>query len=312
MKKALVLGASGGMGYAIVKELVSRGDMEVVAFARTRSKLERLLGDQSRVTIVAGNVFNMEELKAAAQGTDLIFHAVGLPYSAWEEKLPVLIDNVLAVAKEAKAKLVVVDNIYAYGRSGGEKVREDFPKRPHTKKGKIRLQLENRIKTSGLPYLIAHFPDFYGPHAENTLLHQTFQRVILNRKTVFVGNPEIPREYLYTPDGAKALVELSLRDHAYGQNWNIPGAGVITGQEILQILRRLGYQKGMTTITKFMVRLAGLFNKEMREYVEMFYLNEEPLVLSGEKLKKELGEIPQTPYEIGIRRTLEAMKAFSQ
>ena len=89
--------------------------------------------------------------------------------------------------------------------------RKYCPKRPHTQKGKIRLQLENVIKASGVPFLIAHFPDFYGPHAENTLLHQTFQRVIQNRKTVFVGPPEIPREYIFTPDGAQALVELSLR-----------------------------------------------------------------------------------------------------
>ena len=35
MKKALVLGASGGMGYSIVKELSSRG-IKVMAFARTK------------------------------------------------------------------------------------------------------------------------------------------------------------------------------------------------------------------------------------------------------------------------------------
>ena len=34
MKKALVVGASGGMGYSIVKELSNRGI--VMAFARTR------------------------------------------------------------------------------------------------------------------------------------------------------------------------------------------------------------------------------------------------------------------------------------
>lgn len=308
MNKALVLGASGGMGYAIANELSHRGTFEVVAFARNRSKLENLLGSHSHVTLVAGDAFDTEDLAAAAKDVDIIYHALNVPYSEWEEKLPVLMGNVLTVAKETNAKLVVVDNIYAYGRSHGEKITEDVPKRPHTKKGKIRLQLENMIKASGVPFLIAHFPDFYGPHAENTLLHQTFQRVIQNRKTVFVGPPEIPREYIFTPNGAQALVELSLRENAYGQNWNIPGAGVISGQEILQILRRHGYSKGMTTITKWMVQLAGLWNPEMKEYVEMFYLNEQPIILSGDKLKKELGTIPQTPYEIGIPKTLAAMK----
>jgi short-subunit dehydrogenase len=41
MKKALVLGASGGMGYALVNELTERG-IETVAFARTKEKLQKL------------------------------------------------------------------------------------------------------------------------------------------------------------------------------------------------------------------------------------------------------------------------------
>jgi short-subunit dehydrogenase len=41
MKKAVVLGASGGMGYALVNELTERG-IETVAFARTKEKLQKL------------------------------------------------------------------------------------------------------------------------------------------------------------------------------------------------------------------------------------------------------------------------------
>ena len=192
------------------------------------------------------------------------------------------------------------------------KIDEHFPKQPHTKKGKIRFKQEQIIKQSGVPNLIAHIPDFYGPYAENSLLHETFQRVILNQKTIFVGNPKILREYIYTLDGAHALVELSLRDHTYGRNWNIYGVGVITGNEILHILRRRGYSKRMTTISKFMVQIGGFFNKMLKEYAEMYYLNESPVILSGEKLKMELGDIRQTSYEVGIMNTLDQMKPFRE
>ncbi|WP_029326605.1 SDR family NAD(P)-dependent oxidoreductase [Bacillus sp. m3-13] len=54
MKKAMVIGASGGMGYALVMELVSRG-VEVVAFARGKERLEELFGREENVTILAGD-----------------------------------------------------------------------------------------------------------------------------------------------------------------------------------------------------------------------------------------------------------------
>jgi len=46
----------------------------------------------------------------------------------------------------------------------------------------------------------------------------------------------------------------------------------------------------------------------LKEYAEMYYLNESPVILSGEKLKKELGDIRQTPYEIGILSTRDALE----
>ena len=78
--------------------------------------------------------------------------------------------------------------------------------------------------------MIAHFT-ISGPNAENTLLHYTLQNVVKDKKSMFVGKQRIAREFIFTPDGAKALVQLALREEAYGQNWNIPGCGVITGED---------------------------------------------------------------------------------
>lgn len=307
MKKVLVLGASGGMGYSIVKELSERG-IDVIAFARGKEKLKKLFGNEEKVTIISGDVFDSESLKEAATGVDTIFQAMNIPYSEWEQNLPVVMNNILETAKHVNAKLVLVDNIYAYGRNPGHLVSEDTQKKPHTKKGKIRLQLETMVKQSNVPFLIAHFPDFYGPNAENTILNYTFEAVIKNKRSLFVGNKKIAREYIFTPDGAKALVELALIDSAYGQNWNIPGSGVITGDEIEAILREhTGYSKKVGTVTKGMVKCLGLFDKNMREVVEMLYLTEDPVVLDGGKLEQTIQSIPRTHYQDGIKQTIDYM-----
>lgn len=57
MKKVLVLGACGGMGYALVCEFVSR-DIQVIAFSRGKEKLASLVQHKENVTIIAGDVLN--------------------------------------------------------------------------------------------------------------------------------------------------------------------------------------------------------------------------------------------------------------
>lgn len=308
MRKALVLGASGSMGYAITKELCNRG-IDVVAFARSKGKLEDLFQGEENIQTVAGDVFVKADILDAAKGVDVIFHAVNIPYSDWEEKQPKLLRNILEVTKENDIKLGIVDNIYAYGRQNQRLVKEDAEKKPHTKKGKIRLQLEMMAEQSGVQMFIAHFPDFYGPKAESTLVYHTLNGVLANKMSSFVGDQEIAREYIFTPDGAKAMVELSLHDEAYGQHWNIPGCGVITGEEMIQYIRELtGYTKRVMTVKRGMIKLIGLFDKQMKEYVEMLYLTEKPVVLNGEKYEMFIGQVPKTPYYEGLKETILSMQ----
>ncbi|WP_422674202.1 SDR family NAD(P)-dependent oxidoreductase [Caldifermentibacillus hisashii] len=308
MKRALVLGASGGMGYSIVNELTDRG-IEVIAFARTKKKLEKLFSAKQNVTIFTGDIFKLEDLMEAAANVDIIFQAANIPYPEWEEKLANFIGQVVQVTETKNIKLALVDNIYAYGKNPGIKVNEQTPKNPHTKKGNIRLQVANMVMQANNKSFIAHFPDFYGPNAENTLLHYTLQRALANKPSIYIGNQKIAREFIFTPDGAKALVELALNETSYGEEWNIPGHSVITGEEIIKIIRELtGYNKKVFTVTKSMIQMLGLFNPMMREVVELFYLNEDPVMLSGEKFERRIGPLPRTSYYDGLKQTIDYMR----
>lgn len=304
MKKVLVVGASGGMGYALVCELVSRG-IQVIAFSRGKEKLTSLFQHKENVTIFAGDALNKQDMLVAAQGVDAIFHAVSFPYQEWEQKHIKCLNSMIEIAKTQQTKIALVDNIYAYGRQSTHSLTEAANKEPHTKKGGIRLAMENALKESGVPFLIVHMPDLYGPNAENTILYETLKSVVQNKKANFVGNTKIEREFLYTFDGAKAMVELALRPDTYNQNWNIPAIHPITGDELMVIVRELtGYQKEVRTITKGMIRLISIFSPFMKEMVEMMYLTQEPVLLSGEKYRKEIGALPQTSYRDGLQETL--------
>lgn len=307
MKKALVLGASGGIGYALVQELISR-EVDVVAFARGEEKLKALFEQESNVTIYVGDALVEEEVSQAAKGVDVIFHAVSFPYPVWNVTHMSCIEIIIRVAKTEQTKIALVDNIYAYGAQHQTEVTEDVAKEPHTKKGKIRLAMENALKASDVPSLIVHMPDLYGPHAENTLLYETFKNVIQHKSANFIGNTRVAREYIYTFDGAKAMVELAFRDNTYNQNWNIPAIHPITGEEIVQILREeTGYKKSIRVVSKTMIRFIGIFQPFMKEMVEMMYLTETPVILSGKKYESEIGPVPKTPYREGIKETIATL-----
>ncbi len=83
---------------------------------------------------------------------------------------------------------------------------------------------------------------------------------------------------------------------------------MITGQELVETIRKItGYNKGVSTISKNMIRFLSLFNTNMREVVKMFYLNEDPVVLNGEKYEKLIGPVPCTSYYEGLKQTIDYM-----
>jgi hypothetical protein len=58
---------------------------------------------------------------------------------------------------------------------------------------------------------------------------------------------------------------------------------------------------------KTMLRVLGLFDPFLREFVEMHYLLTDPLIVDDSGLQRLLGTIPKTPYSEGVRQSLAAV-----
>ncbi|MEK8128290.1 SDR family NAD(P)-dependent oxidoreductase [Paenibacillus filicis] len=318
MKKALVLGATGGTGAAITEELVKRG-IRTVAFGRSQQKLELLrnrLGNPEHLAIAVGDAFQPDSIVAAADGVDVIFHCANVLYHEMVTKLIPLGEAVMEAADRLSLKVVVIDGIYPYGRRQMERATEEHPKQPHTKKGKTRLAYEKMLfdaKWSRAKVLITRLPDYYGPTAnEASYLGSTLESIVAGKMAFFIGNMHVPREFIYLPDAAFMIAELAGRDEAYGQNWNIPGAGLISGKEIVRLARQAsGSAKPVLPLGKVGLSLLGMSVPVMKEVVEMLYLTEEPLVLSGEKYERLIGPAKATRFEEGFTATIRALQKKS-
>jgi nucleoside-diphosphate-sugar epimerase len=58
-----------------------------------------------------------------------------------------------------------------------------------------------------------------------------------------------------------------------------------------------------------MLTMLGWFDANLREIPEMMYLQETPVILDDSKLAAKLGGLRKTPYDEGIRKTVEWMRA---
>ncbi|MFS0749832.1 SDR family oxidoreductase [Oceanobacillus sp. 1P07AA] len=314
MKTAIVLGATGGSGQVMVSELLNRG-VEVIAFGRSQSKLKALIEEHDnnpKLTYALGDIFDYQTIIEAAKDVDVIFQCANVKYQEMKTKLLPLGESVMKAADALGKHIVMVDGIYVYGHQVA-KGDENHPHHPHTKKGKLRVEFEQLIfnsKWKNAKALIVRLPDYYGPTSQNSYLQPTLEGIAANKTSIFIGNLKTPREYVYLPDAARMIVNIAEKDDSYGENWNIPGAGLISGKEIINISRQItDNQKMVIPLTKSTIRFIGLFDEFMREIVEIMYLTKEGFILSGEKYEKRIGIIPKTPFKEGLKETLRVLMA---
>ncbi|WP_332238724.1 SDR family NAD(P)-dependent oxidoreductase [Sporolactobacillus sp. KGMB 08714] len=316
MERALVLGATGGIGQAIVAELIARGS-HVIAFGRSQQKMKKIFAAYNRqqFSYATGDVFDADTVADAAKDADVIFHCANVNYQEMKNKLLPMGQSVMTAADRLHKKIVVIDGIYVYGHQVAEG-NEAHPKHPHTQKGKIRLAYEKLIFSDqwrNAQPLIVRLPDYYGPTSQSAYLQPTLEGLTRHRIAFFIGNLTTRREYIYLPDAAQMIVSLAERDDTSRENWNIPGSGLISGKEIVKIVREItGRRKRAIPLHTWMIALIGLFDPFMREVTEIMYLTKEGFILSGEKYRKRVGPIVRTPFRQGLAQTLRAYKAEDQ
>jgi len=307
----LVLGSTGSLGSAIVNELASSGK-PVRALVRSPAKAGKVFARPDKVEMVEGSVEDVQTLDKALDGVEVFHNCINAPYSDWST-LPEIHGRITAAAGRARARMVFPGNVYVYGHCGSEKVREDHSRDPCSKKGRMRLGLEDtfmRLSREGsVPCAIVRFPDYYGPNAAS-VADGIFRSALGNKKARWPGRLDAIHEFIFVSDAAKAMIAASERPDAAGQDFNVPGPEPIRVRDFIDLVfKQAGFDPKMTGTGHFSVRLAGLFDGTARAFAEMQYLTEEPLILDGSKFNGFFGTAyPTRSYEEGIRETLESLR----
>jgi len=298
----VVLGATGGVGQALVQALAAQG-----AQVRAVNRSGRALVPAS-VEVMGADLTSRESTRAACQGAAVVYHCAGVPYDQWAMYLPVMLDNVIAAVSATEATLVYSDNTYMYAPTS-QPLTEDSRQAPVTGKGKLRKHLAETILAAHaqgqIRATIGRAPDFYGPGVRTSAVgEQFFNAVVTGKRVPWLGKLDVPHALLFVEDFARGLIALGTHEQALGQVWHIPTAQALTGRQYIALASEAaGVQARALAVPGLLLRVLGLTNAVLRESVEMLYEFNEPYLIDGSKYTRAFDGLP-TSHQEAMRRTV--------
>lgn len=308
---ALVLGLTGGIGAAIADRLAARG---WTIRALTRRPEGQRPGMPFPVEWRAGDALDAGAVAAAADGTALIVHAVNPPgYARWREDGLPMLENAIAAARRAGATILFPANVYVFSKDSPARVDEASPRRPLTRKGQVRLEMEDMLARAtedhGVRVIAVRAGDFFGPGIKSSWFSQALAKGgMAARSVATLARPGTSHAWAYVPDLAETFARLVDRRTALPAFTLVHFAGHLdaSGRELAEAVSRVVGRAGLP-IKPFpwiIVWLGAPFVRFLRETLEMRWLWSTSLALDNRRLRTLIGDEPHTPLDEAVRTAL--------
>lgn len=305
----VIVGATGGTGSAILRELVARGEQVRAVGRRVPRELP------AGVEWMHGEATDAASMREVAAGAAVIYNCVNPPFAQWRELFPRVNEALIAGAGRAGATLVFADDTWMYGRPAGP-LTEEHPQRPAGPKGALRAELADSLLAAHhrgtVRVVIGRASELYGPGVESLLGVNLFRAAIRGGRAMWPGSLDAALNPTFIDDFARALITLGGHEAALGQAWHIPTPEPITGRAFTRLLfGEAGAPVKVAAVPRLLVRVLGLVWPVAREGAELLYQFEAPYIVDASKYRRVFGGAA-TPYQEGIRKTLEWYRAEAE
>lgn len=224
-KRALVTGGAGLIGSHIADRLVAEGYEEIVVLDNlTRGRQNNLdsAAASGRVTLIDGDIRDVDFVRRAMQGIDIVFHEAAIRITQCAEDPRLAHDvlatgtfNILEAAVEAKVKRVVsASSASIYGQA------EEFPtaERHHgygnrTIYGATKSYSEGLLRSFyemyGLNYIALRYFNVYGPRMDafgvyTEVMIRWMERLSKGQPCLILGDGAQTMDFVFVTDVARA------------------------------------------------------------------------------------------------------------
>ena len=303
MTRHVVFG-TGQIGRAVVAQLVAQGQ-QVVAVNRSGR------GDLPGADVIAADAADPSVTTGLCAGADVVYFCLNaVHYERWVAEFPPLQRGVLTGAQRAGARLVVLDNLYAYGPPNGRRLVESIEPNPTSAKAATRAAMTAELleahRLGRTEVTIGRASDYFGPGTTRSALGESVFGPALNGgRAQVMGDPDTLHSYSYTPDVATGLITLGAAPDAVGRIWHLPVPEACTTRQLIdQVYALAGHRPRLLAAGRTTLRLLGAVLPELREYRHTLYQFTEPWVVDDNAFRTAFGGYA-TPLADALAATVD-------
>jgi nucleoside-diphosphate-sugar epimerase len=226
------------------------------------------------------------------------------PYTTWPTDFPPIMDGVVAAAESVGARLVVLGNIYGYGKEAPSPLTSASPLAPSSVKGRVRTAMWEQALGSAVPAVEVRASDYLGEGAGSLFTLMTLPPVLAGKPAAMPGDLDALHAWSFTKDVARTLVAASRYSGEWGRAFHVPSQHA-SARGLASRFAELGGTPLPDLRALTDEDLEGLAREDelMREIVEMAYLYGQPCILDASDTERLLG-VSASSLNTMVRDTL--------
>jgi nucleoside-diphosphate-sugar epimerase len=303
-----VIFGTGPLGKSTARELHTLGHR-----VRMVNRSGQTTNLPTSIEILKGDAYDLEFTRRVTQGATSVYQCAQPAYHQWAGNFPKMQASILEAAASSNAKLVISENLYMYGASDTQGLRETNTYNAQTKKGLIRAEMARSAleahQNGRVRVALVRGSNFFGPEDE-VMANLLFKPALQGKAMNLLGRLDQPHTFTYAPDFGRALatigtIKTNLEPQVFGRAWHVPSPEAVTQNQLVKLIEaELGHKVKTQVAGALILNILGLFNPIMREAVEMLYEWNQPFVMDSSDFQKTFGVKP-TSLEVAIKETLD-------